>query len=527
MTTIVSQENVSTSVVFDSSLTQISEEPNDTLLEAVDSGISSDNLETFFDSGFIGDNPDVTPNDDVDLIQFQLDAGDQVTIDIDANESGSELDPILRLFDSSGNEVAVNDDFSSLDSFIDFTASVSDTYFVGVSSFSNFSYDPFVEGSGSGGSTGNYDIEISIFPPTELMGTPDDDILTGTNDNDLIKGFGGDDFIQGLAGNDQLLGGGNNDIIIAGSGNDKVTGNGGRDNILGESGDDTIDGGNGKDTISGGEGLDSIYGGGGRDLIFGGQSDDILSGGARNDTVIGNDGQDVVSGNRGNDLLDGGNGKDTINGGEGLDSLYGGEERDLLNGGTGDDFLDGGNGKDTINGGEGLDSLYGDGGRDLLNGGTGDDFLRGGARRDTLTGGLGNDSLNGDTGNDILVGVKPSSAGGELGFGAGEIDTLKGGRGRDTFVLGDETNVFYDDGDTLTNGKSDFALIVDFNSNQDVIQLSGTTDFYRLDFFTSSSGTVNADLIFDAGVSARGEVIASLQDISPELSLSDSSFTFV
>ena len=158
MATILSQDNVSISVALNSPLTQIIEEPNDTISEAVDSGISSDNLETFVDSGFIGDNPNVSPNDDVDLIQFQLDAGDRVTIDIDANEFGSELDPILRLFDSSGNEVSVNDDFNSLDSFIDFTASVSDIYFVGVSSFSNFSYDPFVEGSGdgNGGSTGRW-----------------------------------------------------------------------------------------------------------------------------------------------------------------------------------------------------------------------------------------------------------------------------------------------------------------------------------------------------------------------------------
>jgi hypothetical protein len=78
------------------------------------------------------------------------------------------LDSVLRLFDSTGTQVAVSDDapapgeWFSLDSYINFTATSSDTYYVGVSSYANFNYDPFVEGSGSGYSTGNYDIEIAV-----------------------------------------------------------------------------------------------------------------------------------------------------------------------------------------------------------------------------------------------------------------------------------------------------------------------------------------------------------------------------
>ena len=97
----------------------------------------------------------------------------------------------------------------------------------------------------------------------------------------------------------------------------------------------------------------------------------------------------------------------------------------------------------------------------------------------------------------------------------------------DTFVLGDETRVYYDDGDPLTAGESDFALIADFDPSQDFIQLNGTPDVYRLDFFTSELGTIDADLIFDPGVTARGEVIATLQDVSTDLSVTDPSFTFV
>jgi subtilisin family serine protease len=144
------------------------DEPNDTIPQAIASGLSSANPATFKDAGLIGDNPNVTSTSDVDFIELQLNAGDSVTIDIDADEFGSSLDSVLRLFDSTGTQVAVSDDNPApgepytLDSYINFTAGSVDTYYVGVSSFANFYYDPFVEGSGSGYSSGNYDLEISV-----------------------------------------------------------------------------------------------------------------------------------------------------------------------------------------------------------------------------------------------------------------------------------------------------------------------------------------------------------------------------
>jgi uncharacterized repeat protein (TIGR01451 family) len=103
----------------------------------------------------------------VDFVKFQLNAGDPVAIDLDANILGSRLDSILRLFDSAGNQVAVSDDSpapgenSSLDSYISYTASSSQTYYVGVSSYSNLSYNPFIESSG-GGTSGSYTINMTI-----------------------------------------------------------------------------------------------------------------------------------------------------------------------------------------------------------------------------------------------------------------------------------------------------------------------------------------------------------------------------
>ncbi len=279
--------------------------------------------------------------------------------------------------------------------------------------------------------------------------------------------------------------------------------------LIGTEGDDVLTGGNGPDTISGLGGDDIIQGLGRSDEIFGGDGNDLISAGDGDDTVEGNDGQDDILGGDGDDLLNGHSGEDRILGESGDDTISGGIDSDI------------------VDGGEGNDSVSGDEGSDRVFGGTGDDSLSGGAKADTLTGGFDSDTLDGGDGDDTLIGVDPFSPGAEVGFGAGEVDTLTGAAGGDTFVLGDENRVYYDDGDPLSRGESDFALITDFDPSQDFIQLKGPADVYSLDFFTSELGTIDADLIFDPGVSARGEVIATLQNVSTDLSVTDPSFIFV
>lgn len=181
---------------------------------------------------------------------------------------------------------------------------------------------------------------------------------------------------------------------------------------------------------------------------------------------------------------------------------------------AGDDTLLGDAGNDILDGGRQSDRLFGSGGNDSLVGQTG---------ADTLTGGLGNDLLEGGDGSDRLIGVNNSST----NPGQTEVDTLTGGQGEDTFWLADENAVYYDDGDALTTGESDYASIVDFNQNEDSIQLKGTADLYSLDFFTSTEGSLNAALIYDPGTTARGENIGILEDVAADLNLSDPAFTFV
>ena len=142
-------------------------EPNDTLADALVSGIGPGSG-SFFSPGEIGDN-DRLPDDpglDVDLVRIVLADGDRVVIDLDADVFGSSLDSILTLFDSRGTVVDQNDDESeeTFDSYLNFVATASGAYYVGVSGYGNSDYDPLTEGSGSlESSTGPYDLSIQIF----------------------------------------------------------------------------------------------------------------------------------------------------------------------------------------------------------------------------------------------------------------------------------------------------------------------------------------------------------------------------
>ena len=110
----------------------------------------------------------------MDLYRVQLDVGDNLLLDLDANEINSSLDSGLKLFDAAGNELVSVDDAtapgeeSSFDSFIDFTAELAGDYFVGVSDFAyaNSQYDP-IRGITNlsqpmGNTKGNYDLSIEI-----------------------------------------------------------------------------------------------------------------------------------------------------------------------------------------------------------------------------------------------------------------------------------------------------------------------------------------------------------------------------
>ncbi len=359
---------------------------------------------------------------------------------------------------------------------------------------------------------------IGVFtPPNIIEGTNDDDVLVGTDSNDMIYGFAGNDDISGLGGDDTIYGGDDEDTISGGLGDDNLDGGDDDDLITGGGGNDTITAGDGDDTVSGGFFL-GLFGVDDHDQITAGKGDDDVSGGYGNDTISGDQGEDTISGGLGDDNLDGGDDDDLITGEEGNDTITAGEGDDTVSGGDGNDTISGDQGEDTISGGLGNDNLDGGDDDDLITGGEGNDTITAGDGDDTVFGGLGNDNLDGGTGDDIINGVS-SNTGGTF-----ERDTLTGGSGSDRFILGDKTQVYYDDGNAVSLGKYDYALITDFNASEDFIQLYDSIDFYQLDLYTTSSGNINAALMYDPGVTARRELIAIIEDVSADLNISDSSF---
>ncbi|NJS16354.1 MAG: hypothetical protein HC787_04150 [Nostocaceae cyanobacterium CSU_2_110] len=143
----------------------------------------------------------------------------------------------------------------------------------------------------------------------------------------------------------------------------------------------------------------------------------------------------------------------------------------------------------------------------------------------------------------ILIGTETDFFGRpELGFGAGERDTLTGGRDNDTFVLGlaeakgrDENGndvviedvVLYSNSNIDNNGIGDYALITDFGfvgdgviRGADKIQLAGSESMYSLG--TSPINNISGTGIFLNQGQNVPELIGIVEGISLEnLSLSD------
>ncbi|MDX2211918.1 MAG: hypothetical protein SFY66_01395 [Oculatellaceae cyanobacterium bins.114] len=139
---------------------------------------------------------------------------------------------------------------------------------------------------------------------------------------------------------------------------------------------------------------------------------------------------------------------------------------------------------------------------------------------DSVTGTDGNDVVWTGLGNDTLTGATATD------FGVGDVDTLCGGGGQDTFVLGDRSMVFYDDGNSITAGLSDYALIVDFNPGQDKIQLKGSAENYSVGALPEQLGFAGTGIYYK---NTTGTGTPELIGVVAGVSISDfnSGFTFV
>lgn len=105
---------------------------------------------------------------DVDVCSFTVTAGQRLSFDID-RPSGSTVDSVLRLFDSSGNQLpgGFNNDgrgpgeTNSTESYLEYSFTNSGTYYVGISGYPNTNYSGATGTNDATGSTGNYVLVVS------------------------------------------------------------------------------------------------------------------------------------------------------------------------------------------------------------------------------------------------------------------------------------------------------------------------------------------------------------------------------
>ncbi|MDY6940806.1 MAG: calcium-binding protein [Cyanobacteriota bacterium] len=372
----------------------------------------------------------------------------------------------------------------------------------------------------------------------------------------------------------QANGGGGNDTLTVNdlTGTDiefiSYAGGGGDDLLDGSNTSTPIDayGNTGNDTLVGGNASDTLWGGKDEDLLRGGNEVDLLAGNQGNDTLVGDRGDDSMRAGLGDDLMiwNNGDGSDEMKGGQGFDTVQvnGAQEagdnfvlearganvrfqrinlglfeldvREVeafeINGGGGDDSFtvndltgttvetvafNGGDGNDFLDGSNTSTPIIADGGAgdDILIGGDGDDILIGGDGADLLIGGGGNDILIGGNLDDLTIGV---------------INTLTGGAGADSYVLANEDITYYNDGDSNTPGLNDYAVLADFNTAEDSIQLNASTQYVT--GASPVNGVTGTAIYIDSngdGLQGAGDELVAVAENVASLDLNASYFSYV
>jgi FG-GAP-like repeat/Bacterial pre-peptidase C-terminal domain len=104
-----------------------------------------------------------TPNS-VHIYRLDLTVGQNLAADVDVQSISSSLASYLRVFDATGAPLA-SSNFGFGNSSVDYAAIATGVYYVGVSDSSNSSYDPNTSGSGTGFSSGQYNLTLLVNPP--------------------------------------------------------------------------------------------------------------------------------------------------------------------------------------------------------------------------------------------------------------------------------------------------------------------------------------------------------------------------
>ena len=213
-------------------------EPNDFLVEAIETNAGSSHRGAYTGTAVIGDSTGpLSGAGDVDFYQVFLEVGDRLIADVDTldedipNGVPEGPDTVLRVFnasgipqsfvDTSGNTVTLSnndiapehlnpgsvayppdtdgdgtpdpivDDVNTRDPFIDFTAPETGIYYVGVSSAGNDIYDPssLADRTLGAGGTGTYQVGIEVFAPrSHVLSVSNDPPRRGSNNDNSDTG---------------------------------------------------------------------------------------------------------------------------------------------------------------------------------------------------------------------------------------------------------------------------------------------------------------------------------------------------
>ena len=258
----------------------------------------------------------------------------------------------------------------------------------------------------------------------------------GTESGELFRGtdFAAPDVLAGMGGNDTIFGGAGADNLSGGDDNDTLDGEAGTDTLDGGAGNDTFVLGADSDSIVDVSGIDTIHSSISRNLAFYTAIENLTLTGTGNINGTGNALANRIVGNTGNNILNGGTDSvvDTLIGGVGNDTYLLGDGSDLVNDISGIDTIQSSIsrnlgfytaveyltlvGTGNINGtGNALaNRIVGNTGNNILNGGTDSvvDTLIGGAGNDTYMLGAGSDAVNDTSGIDAIY----SSISRNLGF---------------------------------------------------------------------------------------------------------------
>ncbi|WP_051155220.1 S8 family serine peptidase [Anabaena sp. 90] len=183
-------------------------DPNGTITGAylVQTGLNGSPVDALL--GSIGTDGGTTQvgNKDVDIFRFEVVVPGTVTIELGSHpNNANDFDTLLRLFNSSGTELAFDDDGGAGD-FSRLEVSLNPgVYYAGISGYNNGNYNPNLAGSGVAAATGNYSIQFGLGN-TDFNGLLENavDISLGTDIDpfDFKEGFIGADYGQSVGTGD-------------------------------------------------------------------------------------------------------------------------------------------------------------------------------------------------------------------------------------------------------------------------------------------------------------------------------------